>query len=500
MASSGMSDAAPSTSAGAGTVAGADRDRPRQVFVDLDGTLIRSDLLWESLRLLFSERRIGAILRAPFWLLRGKAHFKGRLAGQVAPVPGSLPYRQAVLDYLCAARSEGATLVLASASPRPWVEAVAAHLGLFDGVLSSSEGENLSGETKLAAIRARVGDAPFEYLGDRAVDIPIWRAAQRATAVAPSAAARRGLARLPQHHEIPTEEAAVGRQALRAMRPHQWAKNALLLAPLLLAHQLGDLTRLLSIFAAFVAFCAVSSAGYVLNDLVDVEADRAHPTKRHRPIASGALPLPTAFALLAALLAAAGLVSLLGLTWAATGMVAAYLALTLSYSFYFKELLLLDVLLLAGLYTHRVLAGGVAAEVAVSPWLLVFSTFFFSSLALVKRYVELCSMDRQGTDASISRRAYRIDDRPLVESMGLACAYIAVLVLCLFVSSDDVSQLYRTPALLWLMPPVMFYWISRIWVLAHRGDLHDDPVLFATTDRNSYAAGALLVIIVVAAT
>lgn len=481
----------------ASTVTGS--ERPRNIFVDLDGTLIRGDLLWEGIRLLLQTQPLD-LLRAPAWLLGGKAHFKSRLADRVTPDPQSLPYRQAVLEYLSAARGDGARVVLASASPAAWVDAVAEHLGSFDGVLASSDDHNLSGSAKLAAIREQVDDSPFEYLGDRSVDLPIWRAAARATAVAPTPSARRGLAALPQHHEIPTDRPNMRRVVLRAMRPHQWAKNALLFAPLLLAHQVHDLGRLTSVFVAFLTFCAVASAGYVLNDLVDVDADRAHPTKCRRPIASGALPIPAAFGLLATLVGVAAVASLMALSWAACGMVAAYLVLTLSYSFYFKERLLLDVLFLAGLYTHRVLAGGVAGDVEVSPWLLAFSTFFFLSLALVKRYVELCSMAASGADGALSRRAYQVGDQSLVQSMGLASGYIAVLVLCLFVSSADVSRLYRTPTLLWLMCPVMFYWISRVWVLAHRGELNDDPVLFATTDRNSYIAGLLMALIVVAAT
>jgi 4-hydroxybenzoate polyprenyltransferase len=279
---------------------------------------------------------------------------------------------------------------------------------------------------------------------------------------------------------------------LRALRPHQWAKNALIFVPLLLAYQLGDARRWLAAGVAFVAFCAVASAGYVLNDLVDVDADRAHPSKRRRPIASGALPLPAAFALLAALVAGAALTAGLAMRPAAAGMVLAYGVLTCAYSFWLKEQLLLDVLVLAGLYTHRVLSGGVAAEVEVSPWLLAFSTFFFLSLALVKRFSELRALWASGAEGTVAGRAYQVGDRTLVETVGIACGTIAVLVLCLFVSSDDVSRLYRSPGWLWAICPVMFYWIARVWLLAHRGELHEDPVLFATTDRNSYAVGLLV--------
>lgn len=479
--------------------AGVDPERPRVVVVDLDGTLIRGDLLWEGIRLLVRDRPWDLALRAPGWLLGGRAAFKASLAERVQPDARSLPYRQAVLDHLAAARADGASVLLASASPRRWVEAVASELGLFDDVLASSDAHNLSGEAKLAAIRERVREAPFEYLGNAGVDLPIWRASARATAVDPTPAARRGLAGLGRHHELPERREPLRRAVLRQLRPHQWAKNALVFVPILLAHQLTDWRRMGSVLAAFAAFCAVASAGYALNDLVDVDADRAHPTKRRRPIAHGSLSVPAAFALFAGLLAAAGAIAGLWLSPAAAAMIALYLVLTLSYSFYFKERLLLDVLLLAGLYTHRVLTGGVAADVAVSPWLLAFSTFFFLSLALVKRYVEFSDAGVEDGGPSASRRAYQPSDLGLIEALGVASGCISVLVLCLFVSSEHVTELYRTPDWLWLMCPVMFYWIARIWLLAHRGELHDDPVLFATTDPNSYGVGLVVAATVAAA-
>ena len=268
--------------------------------------------------------------------------------------------------------------------------------------------------------------------------------------------------------------------------------------PILLAHEVADVSRFLQVVIAFASFCAVASTGYILNDLVDIEADRQHPTKRKRPLASGGLPVPIALLLMGVLTAFAFGSSLVLLSAASTWMLACYLMLTLSYSFYFKQRLMLDVLMLAGLYTHRVLAGAVAASVTVSPWLLAFSTFFFLSLALVKRYVELRSVE-DGDQTSIQGRAYQIEDWPLIETMGLASAYISILVLCLFVSSDDVSRLYRTPQLLWLLSPVMLYWVSRIWFLARRGELDADPVLFAIRDSSSYLAGAIMLAIVVAA-
>ena len=278
------------------------------------------------------------------------------------------------------------------------------------------------------------------------------------------------------------------RDLVSALRPRQWIKNLLLWVPLLLAHE-GASSRVVAVLCGFAAFCLAASAGYVVNDLLDREADRVHPTKRHRPFASGALSVRQGVALFVALLLGA-----LGLSFAVvgpafTGMVALYLTLTLAYSLYFKETLFLDVLLLAGLYCLRVLAGAVAAGVPASPWLLAFSLFFFLSLAFVKRYSEI---RRYAEPGRLPRRNYRREDLGLIQTLGPTTAYLSVLVLALYITSRDVARLYATPQLLWLVCPILLYWITRIWFLAARDELPDDPVLFAASDLQSYAAGALI--------
>jgi 4-hydroxybenzoate polyprenyltransferase/phosphoserine phosphatase len=467
------------------------------LYVDLDGTLIESDMLWESIARLLREQPLSMLL-LPIWLLGGKAAFKARIAERARPDPRLLPYRPEVLQRIEAARAAGRRTVLASASHVRLTGDVAEHLQLFDAVLATDGETNVAGERKLMLIREDCDGATFEYMGNSIVDLEIWREAGIVTAVAPTPGAARGLAKEDIRHDVLVDAPPLLPELLRSLRPHQWVKNALLFAPILLAHQLANMQRLTGVLVAFAGFCAVASAGYVLNDLVDIEADRTHRSKRRRPIASGRLPIPNALGLLVVLLVAAALAGSFS-TRETAMMLGGYLGLTLAYTFYFKQQLILDVVLLAGLYTFRVLAGGVAADVAVSPWLLAFSAFFFLSLALVKRYIELLG-DRNADQPSLNRRAYRVDDISLVETMGLACAYISVLVLCLFVSSEDVTVLYDSPALLWLMCPVMFYWISRIWFLAHRGELDDDPVLFATTDPSSWVSGALVLATVAAAT
>jgi 4-hydroxybenzoate polyprenyltransferase len=473
------------------------------LYVDLDGTLIASDLLWESLVAL-ARRRPLDLLCLPRWLLGGKAAFKACVAKRGSVDVRTLPYRPEVLAYIASQRALGRPVVLATASDRHVVAPLASHLDVFDDVLASDGSSNLSGARKLAAIRshlAALGRPPeaFEYLGNSLVDLPIWREARFASAAAPSAGVLRRASVLGKDVAIVADARPAWRGVLRALRPHQWVKNSLLFVPLLLAHRVADLDRVASVCVAFACFCAIASASYLINDLLDLEADRQHPSKRLRPMASGQLSIAGGVALSGGLLVAGFAAAWQLLSLGSSVMLGLYLLLTLSYSFHFKQRLFLDVLVLAGLYTHRVLTGSVAAQVTASPWLLAFSTFLFLSLALVKRYVELRSAQARQLE-EIERRAYEVGDIDLVASMGLASGYIAVLVLCLFVSSDDVTALYRTPELLWLSCPLMLHWISRVWLLARRGQLHDDPVLFAATDPSSYVTGGLILALLVAAT
>ncbi len=462
------------------------------LYVDLDGTLVATDTLWEAL-LSLARQRPSELMQIPIWLFRGRATLKARLAERVPVRAELLPYRSEVVDYVRQARAMGRRTVLTTASNRVTAEAVAAHLELFDHVLASDGSLNLSGKQKLRAIRGDTPAGDFEYLGNSTKDVPMWRDAGGASLVAPSTAAAAAVRRLGIPRATLVDRESWLLSAFRALRPHQWTKNLLLFVPLLLAHR-SEPGRVLDVGLAFFMFCGCASATYLLNDLLDIDADRRHPQKRRRPFALGTLPIPIGLALLAGLLTASIGASIALLTMSFTAMLAAYVLLTTAYSFCLKETLVLDVLVLAGLYTHRVLAGGIAADVAISPWLLAFSMFIFLSLAFVKRHVELVSA-RSADRSELDRRGYRVDDIGLVETMGLASGYVAVLVIGLYVSSDEVTRFYATPELLWLMCPVMLYWITRIWFLAHRGEVSEDPVLFASRDRVSYACGALMLAI-----
>ena len=473
-------------------------EQPGPLVTDLDGTLIEGDLLWEGIVAILAAQP-WRLLQFPFWLLGGRAHFKAKIAASYTPNPSNLPYRAEAVDYCRSARSAGRDVILASASPKQWVEAVADHLGLFTAVLASGPDRNLRGREKLKAIREEIGTAAFTYMGDSKADASLWEAAEEAIGAAPSSSAATILRAHPNAMTLQgPSKPSRARAAVRALRPRQWSKNLLVFIPLLLAHRLQEIGTLGDVVIGFVLFCAVASAGYIFNDLLDLQSDRSHANKRKRPIASGDLPVPHAFLLLAGVLVG----TILAVSaWApplVAWMLAIYVVATFSYSLYLKRVLLVDVILLAGLYTHRILTGGVVAKVDVSPWLLAFSAFFFLSLAFVKRYLELRRTE-DGGSAPAERRAYAATDVDLVESMGLICGFISIVVLCLFISGPDITRLYATPGLLWLACPVMFYWISRIWFLARRGEVDEDPVLFATRDPKSYLAGFLVLAIIAAA-
>ncbi len=464
--------------------------------VDLDGTLIATDLLWESLIGMIRKRPMDAA-RLPFWLLEGRATLKRRIAERVALDVQTLPYRAEVIDFLKDEKTLGRRLVLATAADRRLAERVAAHLGLFDEVIATDDGRNLKGREKLAALQERFGASGFDYLGDSPADLPIWEGAREALLVRTSRDMERRAAAVRPPSRV-FEGGRGGPKALfKALRPHQWAKNVLVFVALIAGHQIFQLDLLLRSGLAFLAFCFAASAVYILNDLLDLEADRRHPRKRKRPFASGAASIPAGIAMVVALLGATtALAALLPLQF--VGLLVLYLLLTTAYSTYLKRKVMIDVICLAGLYTLRILAGGAATSIVISPWLAAFSMFLFLSLAFAKRYTELSAS--AGSLDMIPGRGYLTSDIELIRSLGPTSGYLCVLVLCLYLNSPDVRVHYQRPEILWLACPLLLYWISRVWVLANRRLLDDDPVVFALRDRVSRIVGVLAALILAAST
>jgi len=471
----------------------------RILFVDLDGTLIQTDLLYEAVAALLKQSIV--LLRALLKLVYGRAVFKENLSRLVTPEIRHLPFRQEVLAFVSDQHAIGRKAVLATATDAVWAQRVATELQIFDDVLASDGSKNLKGKAKLEAIRVYCrehGYTEFDYLGDSHADLPIWREARGVYIAAPS---RRLLGRVRKFVEPagifgtrPSRLKAV----LAVLRPHQWVKNLLVFVPLMTSHNVLQFSLAVSATIGFVCFCFCASAAYVLNDLTDLVADRRHPTKKKRPFAAGDLPVSWGLPLAAMLLVTAFVTSCLTLSAGFSVGLMVYFLTTCAYSFFGRRIELLDVLMLAGLYTIRVLAGGKATNIVVSEWLIAFSMFLFTSLAFAKRYTELERLLRASKEMA-SGRGYRVSDIGLIESMGTASGYVAVLVLALYVNGEQMKILYRDAWPLWLICAILMYWISRIWMKANRGELSEDPIVFALKDRISILLGIVVILLLIAA-
>lgn len=470
----------------------------RPLCVDLDGTLLSTDSLEESAVAAMANAPL-TLLRLPLWLAAGKAVLKRELATRWRFDPATLPYSPAVIEHLKAERAAGRRLVLCTAADRRIAEAIAAHLGIFDEVIASDGERNLRGPAKAAALVARFGPQGFDYMGNDATDHPVWAAAATALVANAAPSVQRDAAARHRVGAIlgdpPRRE---GRALLRAIRPHQWVKNLLCLVPPVAAGDWWGAASWGGAIGIMLAFCAVASAIYLLNDLSDLAADRAHPRKRLRPFASGALSIRTGLAgALGLLLAGTALAAALG----ALLPVLAYLALSLAYNAGLKEQPLVDVFILAALYTIRLFAGGEASSHPVSLWLLGFAAFLFLSLAFVKRLSELQRFAGTGAEPwqRLRRRGYQVSDVALLKVFGVASSFASALVLALYVQSEAVAAQYANPAVLWAAVPLLLFWQCRLWLSTARGYMHDDPIVYAARDRVSWAVLACLGLAVVAA-
>lgn len=460
--------------------------------VDLDGTLVLTDTLHESALRAVREHPL-ASLQMPLWLMQGKAHLKQKLAGLTAFDPASLPYNQALLQWLKAEHAHGRKLVLCTAADRSIATAVADHLGIFDEVMASDGSTNLSSHRKADALEARFGAGGFDYAGNARPDLEVWQRARHAIVVNAGASVERAARK---QSEVERVFAPVDGTGLpRMLRMHQWLKNLLLLIAPLAAHIVPDATFVITMLIAFLAFSLCASAVYIANDLFDLDSDRRHPRKHARPFASGRVPVLHGVLLAPVLLAVAFLLaSSVGTGF--TAWLACYFLLTCAYSWGLKRLVIVDCLVLAMLYTLRIIAGAEAAGIPLSFWLLAFAVFLFLSLAFVKRYAEL-DVQAQAGSARAHGRGYLTSDAPLVQNLGVTSGYASVLVLALYLNSDAVLKLYRSPQFMWCAVPVMLFWVSWVWFKAHRGQMHDDPLLFAVRDKASLLAGSAFLLVLV---
>ncbi|MFI8717294.1 UbiA family prenyltransferase [Stenotrophomonas sp. NPDC077464] len=462
--------------------------------MDLDGTLLRSDILYESLLALLARNPLYLFL-IPFWLLGGKAAVKRQLASRVTLPAETLPYDERVLEILRSTTQR--PRVLCTASDQILVQPIADHLGLFDEVMASDGQTNLSGRNKGDALAQRFGERGFDYMGNGRVDLLVWARAGGAIVVNNGAQLARDAGRQTEVlAHLPSQNGGLVTW-IKAVRVYQWLKNLLVLVPLLTAHRFLDPASLIDAGIAFLAFGLCASGVYLLNDLLDLTPDRMHPRKRRRPFAAGTLPLLHGL-LVAPLITLMGFALALLCSVEFAVVLLCYYVMTLSYSLQLKRIVMIDVVLLAALYTVRIIGGTVAIGSELSFWLLAFSMFVFLSLAMLKRYTELASALANGKQLA-QGRGYSVADLPLVQSLGAAAGYIGVLVFALYINSPESLELYRHPKVLWLLCPMLLYWISRMWIVAHRGNMHDDPIVFAATDRGSQVVIALCVLIVLAA-
>ncbi|MFA7256340.1 MAG: UbiA family prenyltransferase [Kiritimatiellales bacterium] len=462
--------------------------------VDLDGTLVKTDTFAQALLLLIRTRPV-SLFAIPRWASGGLASFKRRVAQEIKLDPSALPFHPGLLTFLNSERAKGRELILVTASDAMLAHSVAAHLGLFSDVMASDGIINLKAERKRDALIARFGEKNFDYVGNASDDLPVWAAASGIIAVNPCAPVRRALKNRPAR--IFEDRPAKLKTWLKALRVHQWAKNILIFLPLLLAHRFDTPALYVQAVIAFFAFSFAASAIYIFNDLFDLHADQHHPRKKNRPFAAGNLNLAAAAGAAPLLVLAALGVSLL-LPPAFTAVLLLYLIITTLYSWRLKQLALLDVMTLAGLYAIRILAGTAAYGVETSTWLIAFSIFLFFSLAMVKRYAELLEAAESSPDAvRVRGRGYCEADLPLLAGFGAGSGCVAVLVLALYINSEKIVQFYKNPALLWLLCPLFLYWIARVWLLASRGELSDDPLDFAARDPQTWIIGALSAVVLI---
>lgn len=455
--------------------------------VDLDGTLIHSNLLWEGIVLLLKSNPF-CLLLVPFWLLiGGRPSLKREVARRTQLKPENIPYNRELLEFLRAEHEDGRKIVLATAADQQLAEGIAVYLGVFDEVHGTRDGQNLKGRTKADFLRATFGNRGFEYAGDSFSDMHVWRVASAGYVVGSKATVERAASVTEVLRWFPRKNGDLTCW-FRAIRIRHWSKNLLMLAPLLLAHRFSWHSLLMTLVGV-VLFGLCSSGIYILNDLLDLYSDRAHPWNHRRPFAAGQLSIGSGILMSLLLLGIS-----LGLGTAVVnghfaGALALYAVTATMYSMRLKRIAILDVFVLSSFYTFRIWAGALISDVPLSQWFMGFSLFFFLSLAMAKRYSEVVHA-AELVDSGNSGRSYRAGDRELLMNIGMASCFSAIVILSLYVHGNEVMALYQRPGLLLLLCPLVLYWTCRIWLKAHRGELNEDPVTLAISDPVSYCVAA----------
>ena len=461
--------------------------------VDLDGTLVRSDMLIESV-LMMAKQNPASLLMLPFWLLKGKSHLKHQVALRADLSQAVIPYNQEIVDFVRAEKGRRKT-VLVTGSHHTIATLVQEQTDIFDEVKGSSEDVNLTGPRKRDWLVDEYGEQGFDYIGNDTDDLHVWPSANQSMVVsAPDGIAAKTDLSFSKVFEVSGSKAA---DFFSLLRVHQWSKNVLILVPFALDQRFGDWPATVSILMAFMAMCLLASLTYIFNDMLDLQADRQNPTKSKRALPSSRISLVTGAKVAVLLL---GMVLLLSafLPYEFNLILLSYTILTLLYSFYFKQVAMLDVCMIAALHTLRVIGGTVAIAAEWSFWLLAFSMFIFFSLALAKRVAELLNLQKANKEVTLGRD-YRVGDVPVLLASGVCTGYMSVLIVALYINSDKVRVMYNTPEFLWLVCPILMYWIGHIWMKTARGEMHEDPIIFAMRDRASLDIVGLVAVVVIAA-
>jgi len=462
------------------------------IAVDLDGTLTLTDTLHESVLTLVRNKPY-LLLLLPFWLFKGIAHLKQKVAEHSELDVTTLPYNQPLIDWLQAEKQRGKKIVLSTAANEKIAKQVVRNFNFFDEFIASDSTTNLKSARKREALQKRYGVKGYDYAGNSNDDLEVWAGASNAIVVNASETVVSKASTLTSISQIFRSERAGFAIWFKALRVHQWLKNLLLFVPLLAAHQIGNAQSLGLLIIAFLSFSLCASSVYITNDLLDLESDRIHPRKRFRPFASAKLSV------LHGVIAAPLLISASFLLGAVVGLdflivLLVYLLMTVTYSFNLKRLVLVDCLTLATLYTMRIIAGTAAVSVSLSFWLLAFSIFIFLSLAFVKRYAELLVQSSEGKN-SAHGRGYLVTDAPLLQALGVSSGYISTLVIALYLRSENVMSLYAQPLAIWLLIPILLFWVSWVWLKSSRGEMHDDPIVFAAKDKTSLSVAAITALV-----
>ena len=461
--------------------------------VDLDGTLLKTDTLFESVACALRDGQ--TMIRLPFWLLGGKSRFKAKLSEHIKPNPALLPYNEFVLKHLHAEKKKGRYLILVTAANQSIARAINAHIGLFDEIIASSATRNLRGKEKADVLAERFGLRQFDYIGNDSTDLHVFRVARKGLLVNPSKHIEKRARTIDSTECLLANRPSDYKSIIKTIRPYQWVKNLLIFVPIVTSSSFGDLVAWRNAVVMFLAFCATSSGIYVINDIFDLEADRLHPDKRQRPFAGGSLPLVYGFVLFPILMATG-----IALAFATSQpfFVPGYAVISIAYTAKLKQVPLVDLFVLASLYTIRLFAGGEVTGYKVSLWLLAYSGFLFFSLAIIKRVAELKMILKASKKHSL-RRGYEIQDIDLLQQMGISSSFVSSLVLALYTQSEMAQNTYRHPEVLWCTIPLLLFWQCRLWMSTSRNYMHSDPIVYAAKDWVSRLVGLCLIVILLMA-